>query len=1212
MDIYNNTENLFETTTGTENTNYDTTPIVMIDHSGSTSSWFMRNEKQVGSYYRDGKNIDKTVFYMELLKVKEILSKRNIEEFNIVFWDNRTTIPEEQPFNFDKLLNFTVQLRSGTYIAQALKRIPTEWLENKRDIYIVTDGEICDGSDFSNYLGNLSKHNIYIMTVERSHESYLEGGLNAGGRIYGAIRDSNMTDMVKQFICFNNIHFDEPFINMENPDVPEGYLPYKGRIFKKENLYHFIRYIKSEIDNILSTSSNPSNSLLGIVYYLTNTIHNLVDGEGYLIKDDTFRIFTELFKNTPIYDQVYDIISGEIKNIKKGRTSTFQDYKRQRNRYFENTQMNLFEDTKNNLSHKKNQSYLSFPVNTTEGLVVFEVDNKTVDKNIFIKTDNYKESCFEYRGNNIPVLPLNMAVSNYEKIDFTYIPPKKPKYTPVNDDNSFAVLYESSDDEEDDVNVVKKRTFTTTYYDSDYSDEDDDDDESDDEPEPNKSNLINYSDPFISSIVDKSRSASDIESYNQALRQWIRIIYGARYNINNASDRIMYLFLADTFNVLVSGLPDHIKDAYRRMSIVFLNRFRFGTEDKELTWLTKNCPKTTTKYDGNINDMLNHCLRHLELNVEPLTLWYGIISTIEPRLAQKQLEFCKNSITKDGFTPENVVSELASKMKNIYYHSSVKKLGYTYKCYITLEDTNETGGYIIPPHEVTSNVVCSPRFVISEEGHNMLCSRPEFTCPICYKTMSTSELLQIPSESEYNKEQGTIEYTVTGDEFKKGNHAIIKIPEILYRGIPDYNLVELDDYNFNRPMSYQIDEPHIKQLLGNYNIAIDNQEDFNNYTFERFKFLENLKMKDYDAYLAGGFCRSVLLKQKLKDLDIFFTGDKYEENFTRLLPDLLTEIKNYYNSKGCSIKFVYAYKPLFNVFEVDVVSDPKDFFDENYNLDNFKQYDFKSLHKFDKYIVIDPKTGTVYRKDTKYSKLKKIDNKTLTEEKAKELGLESTDFSNYFEDGDVHGIRILQRVQFILYQFGNVQDIFKRFDMYPSMVAWDGEKTVFSEEGAFAFKYMINVVNENFYSTLYGHRLGKYFTYGFSPVLPLLDIKKLNNYSTITFDETRFKVRMILDNQIICETNSHMQDKISSIESLEKKNAKEGNSLYKSSLFCSFVSLLRYIKIENIPYKFTGNILTLDDDKSFTFITSKEQVKFIDNINSRVPGHDLYKSLRKN
>jgi len=217
------------------------------------------------------------------------------------------------------------------------------------------------------------------------------------------------------------------------------------------------------------------------------------------------------------------------------------------------------------------------------------------------------------------------------------------------------------------------------------------------------------------------------------------------------------------------------------------------------------------------------------------------------------------------------------------------------------------------------------------------------------------------------------------------------------------------------------------------------------------------------------------------------------------------------------------------------------------------------------------------------------------------------DISNYFEDGDVTGIRMRERLQFILTKYNTINDIFNTFDMYPTMVAWNGI-TYLTPETEFAYKYMINIVNEKNYSDLFDFRLNKYFTYGFSIVLPELDIKQINNVYNFTLNTNEFKIKSIQGNAIFSEVDSHINDKIQSINSLEKQNNK---SLYQSTLFCSLVSLLRYIKINNIPYKFSENLL-LFNDNNVQFRESLENIKFIDKINSRINNNDFYEYLRIN
>jgi len=269
-----------------------------------------------------------------------------------------------------------------------------------------------------------------------------------------------------------------------------------------------------------------------------------------------------------------------------------------------------------------------------------------------------------------------------------------------------------------------------------------------------------------------------------------------------------------------------------------------------------------------------------------------------------------------------------------------------------------------------------------------------------------------------------------------------------------------------------------------------------------------------------------------------------------------------------------------------------------FNRDNFNKYKFKSLHVFDRKTIIDPKTGKIYRQ--KYHNLVEITNPC-------KIDIKNTDFSNYFEDGDVTGIRMRERLQFILTKYNTINDIFNTFDMYPTMVAWNGI-TYLTPETEFAYKYMINIVNEKNYSDLFDFRLNKYFTYGFSIVLPELDIKQINNVYNFTLNTNEFKIKSIQGNAIFSEVDSHINDKIQSINSLEKQNNK---SLYQSTLFCSLVSLLRYIKINNIPYKFSENLL-LFNDNNVQFRESLENIKFIDKINSRINNNDFYEYLRIN
>ena len=225
--------------------------------------------------------------------------------------------------------------------------------------------------------------------------------------------------------------------------------------------------------------------------------------------------------------------------------------------------------------------------------------------------------------------------------------------------------------------------------------------------------------------------------------------------------------------------------------------------------------------------------------------------------------------------------------------------------------------------------------------------------------------------------------------------------------------------------------------------------------------------------------------------------------------------------------------------------------------------------------------------------------------------IENLDFSNYFEDGNITGIRMKYRLQFVLYKYKTMEDILASFDLYPSRVLYDGQTTYMTKKAEHAYRYMINIVNENNYSTLFEHRMSKYLTYGFSIVLPALDIKKAEEQGYMNFGTLKFKINRVDKNNITIEHNSHREDQLKSLQSLEEKNLKEGKSLYKSSLFCSLVSLLRYVKINDINYTFTKDICYPNNDGTMEFKNGTDIVHFIDPIKSRISDHDFYGDLRK-
>jgi hypothetical protein len=80
---------------------------------------------------------------------------------------------------------------------------------------------------------------------------------------------------------------------------------------------------------------------------------------------------------------------------------------------------------------------------------------------------------------------------------------------------------------------------------------------------------------------------------------------------------------------------------------------------------------------------------------------------------------------------------------------------------------------------------------------------------------------------------------------------------------------------------------------------------------------------------------------------------------------------------------------------------------------------------------------------------------------------------------------------------------------------------------------------------------------------------------------------------------------------IEKRNKEKNISLYKSALFCSLVSICRYVKINKINYLFTKDVVVPDIDGHMKFTETEDDIYFVDHIASRIVNYDWYKNLRK-
>ena len=1170
--------------------NYDLIPIVLVDNSGSTDNSFIINKLDSNKTNQDSfkkstqvvisdsesesesesesisnkHSITKTsVLKQELALVKKNFESKGIKQIYLMFWDNRPNIYSSEPIDLSSVSSINIKSNGGTSLTPALKAIPNNWIEGKDtvDLFIYTDGEISDDNKLTEPMNVLFKKNVrmHIITVEANNLNYLTSNCQAGNAIFEYIRSSNLTFKVKNFLSYNQYHLEEPFVSFSNPDVSPGLAPFRNQFFQIDKTYEFVEWVGNLIEQ---TETN--EQVLKLALDLSLTIHYLIKNKSLPVQNQMINMFCNLFIDKPeTYKEVRKLFLQEIDNHSKGKSSTFQTYKKNREKVFEKAQLSLFDNVKESIQSIQSDTWVSF-------LTDYDDSNSS---------DNSAGTKSQY----IISSPESNVVSTIRLSDKSY---------------KFAGI-----------------------------------------------NISNYTIPMLPSQIQM-----DWDFKDQCVRQWIRANYSKKYKLNPASDFIQYYFLIDAMKVILSDISPEITQCYKNLCLIMLDRKRFGTDITEYKYLLTNPPAPVTSgSDDKINWILQNTMTHSKigtLNVQtqsnqinqisPMTLWYSFVCSLDDDvLIKAQLPFCADDLKSDGlYTDEkipsksNIIKFIKSKFAPIKFYSiGEKKCNYDYQCYYTLEDTSKTGGYVIPKHNLGPKIVCAPRFVLSEEAWVEFCTLGKTTkCPVCCISLELSKFVQVKNESDELEKLSKL------SDFNSID------PNKLSEPVYDTNLFEQVEikpemYNLENPIgeeikpmdlcdfkvnSFLINSPTFKEAIGSRTIEIETQEEFNKTVERRYPFL--FKLDWSGVCLAGGFCRSVLLRQRLKDFDFFFYGKDNFNTFTNFLSNLMVEIKQL-DSK---LKFLIMYKHQFNVFEVVCVNDPNNFFGLDYKLDNFTKYDFKSLHKFDKYTIIDPETSKVYRRnknrlvevlDLAVSKLgfKNLASRYNFHTQAEITDIENRDFSNYFEDGDVTGVRMKYRFQFILLNNKSIRDIFNKFDMYPCRVAWDGKTTWFTDKSEFAYKYMVNIINTHNYSSLLSHRLSKYFTYGFNVVMPELNIKKiqeqLDNYGINNFviESLSFNINWIDGKQIMVEHNSHIADKIDSNERIEQKNQSKGKVLYKSSLFCSLVSLLRYVKINQIAYRFTSDVVIPDKQtNSIDFTEVTEQIKFIDLIDTRESEHDWY------
>lgn len=1007
---------------------YDKCPIFLVDKSGSTDHTMTAHSIKIFKLFG------------QIIQNK--LKQKNIEFCNLIYWSSSAFVVEE-PVQVDtinenfKNMKTSDNFGGGTDLSCAFQALPLNWYNQKPvvDIFILTDGELnedahgLDGK-ITNLFQNNQKIRIFMITVEANNVNYKIGDHTAGTTIYKIFRDKKLLKYVHCFEAFNNFHTVESFISYSNPIIPSGYVPFRNQCFPITKTHQFIVYVSDLISEIVQNGTTDTGNddinkdsdinLMRLAYDLSITIYNLIKTKPDKLRYQIIEIFRGLFNDVHNYVEITKCLTNEINNHQKGIASTFQEYREKRQKLFERAQSSLHENVLSNISVGAVQSeYISLPILT-------EANTASNGSNQILKYVIYRHKLGLHQLMNPDDFTKSIKLGNK--------------------------IYHNAG--------IKIQDHVIPIFPKDVK--------------------------------------SNVEFSNQCTRQWIRALYSKIYNLHASDDLILYLFLTNMFGVCLSDVSSEVKDCYTKLGYIMLDRRRYMSGGvKEIDHLKSGNPPKPNSDSIPIENILKTCIKLAHFKpIEPFTLWFGIILALNngvPNkvLFQKQTPFCQQAV-KDNFGID--ISETFELDKiitcfqnclnvdsygvghNLYVevvdsHVDVQN-DYEYFCYISLDDTTETGGSKIPAHHLGGKIVCNPKYVISPDVVNDF--GQEIQCPICYTVVQTKTLEKIKPLADYKKLSKEKSKKVGGlgglygldgfdgldgldtlDELNKSpdslesikldarmfntkKHEIIggKNSEVSIEKITKNSEViyEMDKLDFNS-WSFELAVPYVSSKLDGNCMVVRNSTEFIEKVNERYPFIKEMDMEN--LCIAGGFCRSILLSQPVNDIDFFFTGIDDPVLLNQRLEKAVRNVMISLNKSYDDIYFLILYKENTSVYEILC-----------------------------------------------------------------------------FKNG---GDKLVCKIQFILATNKSIGDLLNRFDLGPACVAYNGNQVYFNDRSFYSFKYMINTIDESTYTILYNWRLKKYFTCGFSVVMPDFDIKQvdLTKSRDLSVDTCIFKIDHIEGNNIV-------------------------------------------------------------------------------------------------
>ena len=375
----------------------DDIPIVLIDNSGSTDTKMLT-----------GKSILNTF--------GDVIDMHITKNYHLMFWSNK-----------HKIINHIISIKNTlsvikditpdgqTDISVAFNFMPNEWLSRCDNIYILTDGDVNKNKyNFVSQINKLTKSHpnikLHIISVEPNDKDYSKNDYYAGNAIYDTIKKNKLTNHIKTFFSYNDVYTvasGKYYINLCNPDFKEGYIPFGDKYFPITKMPQFIQYI----DTLVKNQKNDSVSVEKILHMIAVTVYHLAINKPIKIQNDIIDMFCRIFVGELSYAEIREALCKELSNHQNNMSTTFQEYKNNREKVFAHANKCITSDTINSIACCKQLSYITIPIETATGLTIFEHNNDF--GSVLLRENKYCNAGIKIGNHCVPVFPKKIIQSTF-------------------------------------------------------------------------------------------------------------------------------------------------------------------------------------------------------------------------------------------------------------------------------------------------------------------------------------------------------------------------------------------------------------------------------------------------------------------------------------------------------------------------------------------------------------------------------------------------------------------------------------------------------------------------------------------------------------------------------------------------------------------------------------------------------------------------------